>query len=75
MSYSIIFISFVPRITVFFIVKVAVILMTTGTLRKTVSKDLRVNQNDMTCPNSVALFAQTLVCSLCNYYLDYMRRH
>ena len=28
----------------------------------------RANQIDMTGPNSVVLFAQTLVCSLCNYY-------
>ena len=36
----------------------------------TVSNDLsRANQIDMTGPNSVVLFAQTLVCSLCNYYL------
>ena len=35
-----------------------------------VSNDLsRANQIDMTGPNSVVLFAQTLVCSLCNYYL------
>ena len=27
------------------------------------------NQIDMTGPNSVVLFAQTLVCSLCNYYM------
>ena len=38
----------------------------------TVSNDLsRANQIDMTGPNSVVLFAQTLVCSLCNYYLDF----
>ena len=30
----------------------------------------RANQIDMTGPNSVVLFAQTLVCSLCNYYKD-----
>ena len=37
----------------------------------TVSNDLsRANQIDMTGPNSVVLFAQTLVCSLCNYYKD-----
>ena len=35
----------------------------------TVSNDLsRANQIDMTGPNSVVLFAQTIVCSLCNYY-------
>ena len=37
----------------------------------TVSNDLsRANQIDMTGPNSVVLFAQTLVCSLCNYYIS-----
>ena len=37
----------------------------------TVSNDLsRANQIDMTGPNSVVLFAQTLVCSLCNYYIN-----
>ena len=30
----------------------------------------RANQIDMTGPNSVVLFAQTLVCSLCNYYIQ-----
>ena len=37
----------------------------------TVANDLsRANQIDMTGPNSVVLFAQTLVCSLCNYYIS-----
>ena len=40
-------------------------------IEKLVSNDLsRANQIVMTGPNSVVLFAQTLVCSLCNYYLE-----
>ena len=30
----------------------------------------RSNQIDITGPNSVVLFAQTLICSLCNYHID-----
>ena len=46
-----------------------------NTLSVTVSNDLsRANQIDMTGPNSMVLFAQTLVCALC-YSCLYETKH